>query len=361
MPDKKLMEFLCKETAFEEIGNEQLLHQEPAFGKMVGSAINNGTLLEVTRQLSDSLQDMDLYKACLLSHFIGFACEKEENTAAGEGVITLLADTCETVYEMLKSTEVDETCQLPSDLYALYQENPRYLRAYCGLEMLCIASMAFLTRDRKLRYLLRSKNLREQIRYLAEETPSCPRLNSVYYVNRMQNTCSDLNLLVLHPDKKQGFLAVANDLDNCFHLLFLLEEQIAETMGRQYGMSGFTVDPILSELAHGAYPENAQGLSYTTFFTEFNYGMLLKNMDAPGSSQDIFSYLVWGEMPPESIPCVNEHAVIVLTDARISRSFDSSFLSVPHTALHPYVRMERELTETEYETWISRIHSLSAR
>lgn len=361
MTDKKLLEFLCKETTFEEIGNEQLLHQEPAFGEMVGAAINSGTLLEVTKQLSDSLTDMDLYKACLLSHLIGFACEKEKSTAAGEGVVTLLASTCEAVYEMLKSMEVDETCQLPSDLHALYQSNPRHLRAYYGLETLCIASMAFLTRDKKLRYLLRSKKLREKIKYLAEETPSCPQLNLIYYVNRMQNTCSDLKLLVLHPDKKQGFLAVANDLDNCFHLIFLLEEQIAKTMGSQYGMSGFTADPILSELAHGAYPQEAQDRSYTTFFTEFNYGMLQKKEDLTGSAQDILSYLIWGEMPPEAIPYVDEHAVIVLTDPRMHRSFDSSFMSVPHTALHPYVRIERELTAAEYDTWLRQIQAVSVR
>jgi len=351
MIKEELYAFLCQETTFEELGNQNILHEFPIFGNCVGEAINSGKLLDFSKELSLRLGEMDLYKACILSNFIGFACEKENDTSAGQGIVTLFSKACNHVYEMFQSTIEDEECQLPEDFAKVYQTNPDWARAYYGFETICISVMAFLTRDVELRKLFRKQALSEKVAYLAEETPQSPYLHSVYYVNCMQKTCSGLKLLVLQPGKEQGFLAEANDLYNCFHLLFLLEEQIAKNLGQKYGMPAFPADEALVRLAHGEYPENCGEKSYVTYFMECNYTTV---SHTKFHNEDAYS-LIWGEMPPEAIPEIDGYAVIVLQERGITRSFDANFLAVPHNALRPSVRIDRELTKKEYDQWLERI------
>lgn len=45
MEHNELMDFLCKETAFEELGNENILHEFLAFEEAVGDAINSYNLI----------------------------------------------------------------------------------------------------------------------------------------------------------------------------------------------------------------------------------------------------------------------------------------------------------------------------
>ena len=74
-----------------------------------------------------------------------------------------------------------------------------------------------------------------------------------------------IKLLVLQPGRRQGFYATANDLNNCFHLLFLLEEEIAQKCGEKYGANFQAEDPVI-RLAHGEYPEEVWVYSYFYIF-----------------------------------------------------------------------------------------------
>ncbi len=353
MVDNKLLEFLCEETKWEDIGNENLLNEIPEFGTSVGEAINNGTLIAFTVELSSMLGRMDLYKASLLSNFIGFACERENDTSAGQGVIALFARSCQKVYELFRHLEENGEEELPDGRKEIFEKDLDQARAYIGFHVLCISAMAFLSRNASLREFLSNLGLREQIQYLSEETKGSPYLRSVHYVEQMLDTCSDYKLLVLFPQKKAGFFASANDLSNCFHLIFLLEEQIYEKFGVQYHMPEFYAAPSLIRLAHGEYPDNCWDKSYTAHFTECNYGTAFQEE----FETNMLRYLIWGEMPPEAIPQINGRGIIVLFEHGANRGFSPEFLAVPHEALQPYVEIERELTYEEYGTWMEQIRA----
>ena len=186
MEYKELMDFLCTETEFDDLGNERILHDFPAFGEAVGEAINSGNLIKFTMELSDNLDKMDLYKASALSNFIGFGCEKEDDTSAGQGVIELLEKSCINLYNMFKSLETEEEYAELPDFQEIYNKNKDWARAYYGFNILCVAAMAFITRDAGLRKFLADKDIGEEISYLAEETPESPYLKSIYYVDCMQ-------------------------------------------------------------------------------------------------------------------------------------------------------------------------------
>ena len=361
MIEEGLMKFLCQKTELEDLGNEELLHSCPEFGQSIGKAFNSNNVISFTIELSGHLQEMDLYKASLLTNFIGFVCEEKGDTSAGEGLLRFFALACEKVYELFQNLEQSENQDEDGEydeeeeleISQIYQKDSDQARAYCGFNVLCVSAMAFLTRDAGLRKMLADLELEEQLRYLTEETPESPYLKSITYVNSMLITCSNQKLLVLQPSRQQGFYATVNDLNNCFHLLFLLEEQIVEKFGAKYGVEKFFADESLVRLAHGEYPQEAWEKSYSTRFMECNY----TTADHAAFKNDDSMRMIWGEMPPDYIPAIDGYGVIVLLETTVSRGFDAPFLFVPHIALKPYVRIERELTAKEYAAWMEKLQA----
>ena len=201
------MKFLCQKTELKEFGNEELLHICPEFGESIGKAFNSNNVISFTTELSEHLQEMDLYKASLLTNFIGFVCEEKGDTSAGDA------------------------------------------------------------------------------------TESVSQIHT--YVNSMLKTCSNRKLLVLQPSRQQGFYATVNDLNNCFHLLFLLEEQVVEKFGAKYGAEKFFADESLVRLTHGEHPQEAWGKSYSTRFMECNY----TTANHAAFKNDDSMRMIWGEMP----------------------------------------------------------------
>lgn len=353
MLNQKLMDFLKTETICNDLENENLLHEFPQFGTEVREAIRCGEILPFSKELSKQLQTIDIYKASLLSHFIGFVCEQTEDTSSGQDVLALFSRSCSLVYELFQYIEENEREDILEDTEALYCVNPEWARAYYGFNTLCVATMAFLSRDADLRAALLEMDISEQTQYLSEEAPNTLYLRSVHYVDAMPYTCSNLKLLVLHPQKKKGFFATANDLKNCFHLMFLLEEQIHQNLCSVYGMIDYTVDESLTRLAYGEYPDDCWGKSYSTYFMQCDYRTafctkkeLLESTMIP---------FIWGEMSPKYIPVVDGCAVIILWENGIPRSFSGEFMAVDHPALKPYVKIEKELTDIEYDTWLNKI------
>lgn len=353
MLNQELMEFLRTETAWDELENENLLHDFPQFGQEIGKAIRAGEMLPFSQELAAQLGTMDVYKASLLSDFIGFVCEQTENTSAGEGMVAFFADTCQLVYDLFQHIEETEDEDILEDREALHRLNPEWAKAYYGFDTLCVSSMAFLARDADLRQVLLEKGISKQTDYLAKEAPSTPYLHSIRYVDGIQYTCRDLKLLVLHPQRKKGFFATANDLKNCFHLFFLLEEQIHENLCSDYEMTRYSVDQSLVQLAHGEYPKDCWGKFYTTYFMECDYRSALYTKEELMGTNMI--PLVWGEMPPDYIPTVDGYAVIVLWENCIPRSFSGEFMAVDHPVLKAYVNIDKVLTEDEYSAWFAKV------
>ncbi len=103
-----LMKFLCQKTELEELGNEELLQICPEFGESISKAFNSNHVIPFATELSERLQEMDMYKASLLTNFIGVVCEKKGDTSAGEGLIRFFALACEKVYELFQNLEQSE-------------------------------------------------------------------------------------------------------------------------------------------------------------------------------------------------------------------------------------------------------------
>lgn len=352
MINQELMEVLATETPWKDFSNVNLLHDFAIFRSQIGTALQKGESIPFSLQLSQQLGEMDVFKASLLSNFIGFVCEQTGDTSAGPGVLSFFRQACSTVYQLMQYVDSHDLESILDDPEAMYGVNPQWAAAYFGFETLCVSTMAFLARDASLRNALLDMDLSNQIQYLVEEPPNTPSLKSIYYISKTQYACRERKLLVLHPERKKGFFAIANDLCNCFHLLFLLEEQIGQKLGADYGMPSFSADHSVIRLAHGEYPKNCWGKSYPTAFLECDCSTAFQSRELVAAQP---LSLIWGEMPPDYIPLVEDRAVIVLWENVFPRSFSVEFMAVPHPALNPYVRIERELTPQEYELWLEKM------
>lgn len=243
-----LKDYLKTKTDVSELGNESLIISNKIYGREIGNAINEDRLLEFSLELSDYLPEMDIYKACVVSNFIGFACEKLNDTSAGKCVIEYFAGILSHVkrfcsYFQNPDGEIEFPQQI--DTMELYKKDVKATQAYFGFHTLCVAVMAFLSRDYKCRQFLRQLNIEEAISFLVDEVPTTEQTKTIFYINRVKDSCGSLPLLILDMEKRQGMYAEANDLNNCFHLLFLLEEMISHHFKDEYRMEHYTVDEVL--------------------------------------------------------------------------------------------------------------------
>lgn len=353
MLNQMVQDFLRTETDWTQLENEDLLLEFVPFCKEVERAVKSGELISFSRELSEQLKELDFFKASQVAYFLGSACMDTEDMAAGKAILELFSRACPQVYEMLREIEEQEAEELLESPESLLRAYPSGARAYYGFNTLCVALMAFLAKDPELRMALAEAGLSEQTQYLAEEAVDTPYLRSISFVDAMPATCSHQKLLVLSPQREKGFFATANDLKNCFHLLFLLEEQIHKKLCGSYGMEDYRVDSSLVRLAHGEFPKDCWGKCYNTYFMECDYRTACSDRKEVLRSQMI--PMIWGEMSPKLIPQVEGYGVIVLWERGFPRSFSGEFMVVDHSSLKPYVKIERELTDEEYAAWLEKI------
>lgn len=360
MLSEELLNYLVSETVFSDLEDEAKVIRNEVLGEEIGKAINGGdeAMLEFSCELSEKLLDMDVYKASVITNFIGFVCEKTQNTRAAEGVIKLLAKSSVLVkefWECFKNEQGEIIMEADWNGAEIYSQNKDATCAYYGFNTLCVSAMAFLAREYKCREFMKSLDVREVVSYLAEEVPEIEYMRSVFYVNRIYDTCGRIPLVVLDEERGQGVIVEANDLNNCFHLIFLLEEALYNNFKEKYGMEGYVPDEVLSELAGGKYPDCGDRHAQA-FFTEYCYPV---RNDVP-NNQDIHKIydLLWSEMSPMYIPALDGYGVIILKRSGPHRGFSSSFLFTDHTALSPYVKIVRELSDAEYKEWEKKLNTL---
>lgn len=348
MLTEELFNYLISETDFSDLGNETKVIRNEVLSEEIGKAINGGdeAMLEFSCELSEKLLEMDVYKASVITNFIGFVCEKTQDTRAAEGVIKLLAKVSVLVkefWEYFKDEQGEIVMEEDWDGAGIYSKSKDVICAYYGFNTLCVSAMAFLAREYTCRKYLKSLGVREVISYLAEEVPDTEYMSSICYVNRIYDTCGKLPLVVIDEERGQGVIAEANDINNCFHLIFLLEEALYKNFKEKYGMEGYVPDEVLSALASGEYLDCGDRYAQA-FFTEYSYPV-----------DKIFG-LLWGEMPPEYIPALDGYGIIILKRKGPQRSFSSDFLFADHTALSPYVKVVRELSDAEYKEWEKKLN-----
>lgn len=213
------------------------------------------------------------------------------------------------------------------------QLNPEALR-YLGL-----AAMAHLCRDVALRQRARADSpLRAALDRSADAAAE------VDFVLQVLNFVDDLELLVLAPDQRRGYLARAQAVHTNFHLFTLLQGALIGDPAAGW-LTGRPLDPELLAVATGEAPHERLHQDEQRF--HFHH---LGAVEPGGAVRFDLGSTIWGEASPREIPLHRGRAVVILGPPILGgRSWDSNFFANIHDALRSRVEVLAQLGPREVD------------
>lgn len=334
---------LQKPSTFEEVQNKQLLGEIPQFGSMFGYLQEHEEeKKEALNTLLCALDGMDVYKACCISHFCGYLIEKIGMTEACVRLVDFYAKSVRLGSAYLESAggqleisgeEFDSSMEDSLDKALLFEQKPDEVKAFNGLDMATLAVMDVITRSPECRLRLRKSDIYGDMEALEG------LIGNIFYPLQVHEACWTLPVVILNFEAGYGFEAQINDLNNNFQLLAFLEQEIArQPWAEDYGLSDKAFRQNIYDYLNGsAYPKEQGSVNLHMSYTSWDGTM------------------IWGEMPPESIPVLDEKAVILMERNGIARSFDIQFILKWHEALNPYFMIQRQLTPDQVKQWENKI------
>lgn len=287
----------------------------------------------ILQKIAGYLADMDIYKGCCSAFFCGVMIG-EEVGKEGIHIVDLFVRLIDPVCHVLDFTDDDYPEE--EDLDELFDSDPNAVRAFRGMSPLMMALMDVLAKSPESRDYLRRQDREEEIERIA------PFIKNGNYLLRIYPVCKPMDIVVLSPEKKQGIIVQACDLGTNFHLMTLLERALLKSgQASAFGLSSDVGDTEnLKLFAYSAGEEDAhENYSVTAHASYFSYDKTM----------------LWGEMPPESIPCFHGMPVVLVYPEQAARSWDLFFAVRCHPYLCPTVEIKQMLTLKEVEEWIENL------
>jgi hypothetical protein len=217
-------------------------------------------------------------------------------------------------------------------------------------QYLCLATMAHLCRDRGVRQEVRGRHGVPPSLERAEE-----RVPHTWFVRTVLELIDDLELLVLAPGPRRGFVVRADGVRTCFHLFTLLQGALIGDPANGW-LTADPEDPDVLAIATGQAP-HLKILAARQRFHFHNCSAL-----APDGTlrQDLRSTL-WGEASPAEIPRHDGRSVVLLGPPVLGgRSWDTNFFAAIHDALRSSVTVIAQLTQEEVASALAGLAASSA-
>lgn len=209
-------------------------------------------------------------------------------------------------------------------------------KAWRGLEPMTMAAMTMLARDVGARQQARRRPaLREGLTALGDMNPG------LGYLSALLDLTDDLELLVLHPGTRQGFVVEAEGVANNFHLFTLLQ---CTLIGGGY-LPGPRPSRRVCHAAQGMLPPRKMRDLAADAVWRFHPWFAWKADDS--------LHPIWlgGEHQPAGIPEVEGQRVVLLGAPGFTTFWDASFFPVLHNALRSHMRVVRRLDDSEVDHW----------
>lgn len=334
-----------------------LLEQKPfrALYQQAMSSESEGR--QVLEQLAGALGELDGFQRALAAHLCGALIERWGMDPAADrqiavAFVKMASQACEFLgcaQKQLGCSEedFDKEALQRVDMNDLFAAEPERTRAYWGCDLLTLAAMAVITRDREVRLWLREQDIFPFLSYLA------PFKDNVYYVQEVFKACVQLSLTVLAPKTGRGLRLAVNDINNCFHLFTLLEAEFYQR-GWLEELADYQWQEKIYRIAAGLDQPRTDMLiaAHQQYYTvqavrpDGSYQMIVQTEQ--GMQVDPAA-LIWGEMPPEAIPSfAGERIIIVDKEGMFAgRSWDVSFIAKCHDALKPSLEVTAVLSAAE--------------
>jgi hypothetical protein len=226
-----------------------------------------------------------------------------------------------------------------------FATNPDGVKAWHGLSLMMLPTMAVLTRSMAHRQAARaSAELLRGIAAMREQN------REASFVSQVLGFTDGMELVVLHPDEGKGFRVALEAVNTNFHLFTLLQGSL---IGGGH-LPGAARDPELTGVATGAVPHKRL-LSDTAVWQFYAWAALVTDRT---SAQDSMKTWIWGKGKPEDIPKFEGTRVVVLGPPVLGMPpWDSNFFANIHDALKSKAEVVEVLPAEKVMQWLDRIRN----
>lgn len=362
-----LLEWCLEESSEEEVYDVRNIFGYESFQKLYAyNKEKPENDAKVARILESKLADMDIMKACAVSHYCGVLLEKSRMFDIGFGLVDLFDKVVNIAYDFINNESINgffdqinlsieelQNGKLEYEKYLkIFDAYPNEIRALNGAELITLAVMDVITRKHEVREYFRSKNIYKKVKFLE------PYVNSIVYTEMVHDACHDFKVMVLCPKNKKGFYMKAYDIHNCFYLMTLLEAEIyRKGWADDYKLKGYEFNENLYNAAVGTMmPDQLYTIKAHSIYS--SYDLVEKLKENPDYSP--LSSRIFGEMPPKYIPQYKGCPILIMSEDSISGriSWDSNFTFKCHDGLDPHIEILDELSENQVNEILEALSSM---
>lgn len=362
---KDYLEYAKEKSNIDEVQDTKLIKKNEKFLKLK-ELEHSDDIPKICKELSLSLNDMDILKSFSTSNFIAHSFYHEDNIdeEIGKKIIDLFYKNiyyaCKYINDAALAYNIDEDDLTTDDIDNLdidimYRIDYEALAAFTGIDTMIPAIMTLTCGNLNLREYFRSLEPTEYIEYIETYIPS------MRYLHVGIDASLKTKILVLSPKAERGFFIETADTNNCFHLITLLENEIYnKKLLKRYGIDNFEFNELVYKVARGE--EYSQEIIETTAHQQY-YTIYALQSDGSYKIEDDngeldLDNILHSDISPEDIPQIEGTPIIIMDSEGMWTKpikWDNSYFTKLHQKLNPYVNILDEITDEEYKSWIDKI------
>ena len=364
---KEYIDYAKEKSNIDEVVNKKLISQNEKFLKLKEYVKNNHDKeLEICREISNELNNMDILKSYYAANFIGHSLFHYETAddKIGKDIIDLffknIDNSCRFIENASQLYNVDEDELTEDDIAKInidimYRLDYKPLEAFIGIDIMIAPIMTVICSNHNLRKYFIDLGLTEHIEYLEVYIPA------LSYIYAGIEACVKTKILVLSRKTERGFYIEASDMSNGYYLITLLESELyKKDLLKRYGIDNYEFNEHVYNIAMGTESpkeliESQAHQQYYTIYALQKDGKY--NIEDENGELELIN-IIYGDMSPEEIPDIDGTRIIIMDSEGMWNNpikWNMNYFSKVHQKLNPYVKILDEISDEEYKTWIEKI------
>lgn len=364
---KEYIDYAKEKSNIDEVVNKKLISQNEKFLKLKEYVKNNHDKeLEICREISNELNNMDILKSYYAANFIGHSLFHYETAddKIGKDIIDLffrnIDNACRFIENASQLYNVDEDELTEDDIAKInidimYRLDYKPLEAFIGIDIMIAPIMTVICSNHNLRKYFIDLGLTEHIEYLEVYIPA------LSYIYAGIEACVKTKILVLSRKTERGFYIEASDMSNGYYLITLLESELyKKDLLKRYGIDNYEFNEHVYNIAMGTESpkeliESQAHQQYYTIYALQKDGKY--NIEDENGELELIN-IIYGDMSPEEIPDIDGTRIIIMDSEGMWNNpikWNMNYFSKVHQKLNPYVKILDEISDEEYKTWIEKI------
>ncbi|WML33306.1 hypothetical protein [Clostridium sp. OS1-26] len=301
---------------------------------------NKHKIDEVLTKVSDEFNEYDSLKANLLCHVCGALVEFGGNQ---DIVISHVIQKLKEALMWIVSAQINHEIDNRKKVYIYV--------SFASIDYLIMTAMTMLSRNS----LEREKFKNDKDIQILIDTISSEIGENIYYLKKIMELTDNLEIIVIHPNKKKGYKVKVDGVQNYFHFFTLLQGELIEKVSYELGVDKALLNKNAVDVARAAkVPDSSEKAEDKAIFSYYIWTAL--SSDKTLSQNVPPEQWIYGELFPKHTPTILGEKVVLIGDNVLAeRSWDRSFFSPLHDALKSQVSILSHLTEPEVEEWLHKI------